>query len=227
MRNTWSLPGSQRVTHCSDHTPSATARPAVRGSPPFPAACPTLLATTAPLPCRQPCSRGRGSASRAAERSRRDNGGGERGPPACSPPRPELGCWRLSGAPGLPARLLQRLGAGPLPARVLRQPLSAPHQPGGSGSSSSRAAPLHTSLMAPLGAVWENDFFPLPETDFLHFISPHRPSGSKMLTFSGGQQTQLTLIYPSNGERLYYKPLAPIPRLGPSSGPLPVPQTLT
>lgn len=146
---------------------------------------------------------------------------------SCSPPRPELGCWRLSEALGLRAGLLQLLGAGPLQAQVLQQPIPAPHQLGGSGSSYSRTTLLHTSLMAPFSAVWENDFFSLPETDFLHFISPHRLSGSKMLTFSGGQQMQLTLIYPSNGERLYYKPLAAIPRLGPSSSPLLVPQTLT
>lgn len=73
-------------------------------------------------------------------------------------PASGAGCWRLSEAPGLPARLLQRLGPGPLPEQVLQQPLSAPHQPGGRGSSYSRTAPLHTSLMAPLGAVWENDF---------------------------------------------------------------------
>lgn len=153
--------------------------------------------------------------------------GGKLRQPALLTPASGAGCWRLSEARVLPARLLQRFGPGPLPAQVLQQPLSAPHQPRGRGSSYSFTAPLHTSLMAPLSAVWENDFSPLPETDFLHFISPHRPSGSKMLTFSGGRQTQLTLIYPSNGERLYYKSLAAVPKLGPSSSPLLVPQTLT
>lgn len=37
MRNTWLLPGNQRVTHCSDHPLSARTGPAVHGSSPFPA----------------------------------------------------------------------------------------------------------------------------------------------------------------------------------------------
>lgn len=215
-----------RVTHCSAHPRSAGAGPAVCGSSPVPAALPRSP-DRAPLPRRPPRTRRQGSRcpggwARAAAAATL---AGTR-PARLAHPASGAGCRRLSEARGLPARLPQRLGAGPLPAQVLQQPRSAPQQPGGSGSSFSRTAPLHTSLMAPLGAVWENDFSPLPETDFLHFISPHRPSGSKMLTFSGGRQTQLTLIYPSNGERLYYKPLAAVPRLGPSSSPL-VPQTLT
>lgn len=66
------------------------------------------------------------------------------GPARLLTPRPELGCWRRSAAPGLRAGLARRLGAGPLPARALQQRPSAPRQPGGGGSSS-RTAPLHTS----------------------------------------------------------------------------------
>lgn len=209
------------------HPLIARAGPAVHSSSPFPAKSPGLFLKTSPDPAATRETLSAGSRKPTLQRACCGSVGGELRQPALLTPASGAGCWRLSEAPGLRALLLRCLGAGPLPAQVLQQPLSAPHQPGGRGSSYSRTAPLHTSLMAPLGAVWENDFSPLPETDFLHFISPHRPSGSKMLTFSGGRQTQLTLIYPSNGERLYYKPLAAIPRLGPSSSPLLVPQTLT
>lgn len=222
MRDTWLYPGNpSHPLQCPPterQSPSSGPRLLAR-----PSRAPEVTARSAPPPpppahpqAGLPQSRCRARAAAAAAPA------GTR-PARLAHPASGAGCWRLSEAPGLPARLAQRLGAGPLPAQVLQQPRSAPRQ---LGSSYSRTAPLHTSLMAPLGAVWENDFSPLPETDFLHFISPHRPSGSKMLTFSGGRQTQLTLIYPSNGERLYYKPLAAIPRLGPSSSPL-VPQTLT
>lgn len=58
-----------------------------------------------------------------------------------------------SAAPALwavPLRLLQM--------RVLWPRLPAAQQHG--GGSWGRTAPLHTSVMAPLGAVWENDFKP-------------------------------------------------------------------
>lgn len=154
--------------------------------------------------------------------------GGAGGKPAGPPCSPRVRSWLLAalrgaGAPGwAPAASRGRppAGAGPA-AAALRTPAARrqrqqlqPHCPSSYFSDGSSRCCLGKR------------FSPLPETDFLHFISPHRPSGSKMLTFSGGRQTQLTLIYPSNGERLYYKPLAAIPRLGPSSSPL-VPQTRT
>lgn len=219
MRNIGLFP-EIRVTHCSDHPFSARPGHCPRLSP-FPAKSPRVFLT--PLPAANVPRRAGAPPTLAAQRAqpRRRQGAG---PARRAHPRVGAGQQQFSGAPGLPTGLLRRLAAGPLPAQILR-PLFAALQPRGSGICS-RAAPLHTSPRAPPGAVGETLFSPLPETDFLHFISPHRPSGSKMLTFSGGQQTQLTLIYPSNGERLYYKPLAAVPSLGPTSNPVLVPQTL-
>lgn len=191
--------------------PRRPSRPTVRRSAPCPAATPRHPSRP-PLPRRRaPPGAGR-AAARAADRplltarpelaAALRGGGARRRPPAASRGRPPPGAGPAAAALRTPA------------ARRRRQ--LQPHWPSSYFADGSS-----------LGAVWENDFSPLPEIDFLHFISPHRPGGSKTLTFSCGQRTQLTLIYPSNGERLYYKPLAAIPSLGPSSSSLLVPQTLT
>ena len=41
------------------------------------------------------------------------------------------------------------------------------------GGSCGRTAPLHTSVMAPLGAVWENDFKPSRQKQLSYISSVH------------------------------------------------------
>jgi hypothetical protein len=81
--------------------------------------------------------------------------------------------------------------------------------------------------MAPLGAVWENDFFPLPETDFLHFISPHRPNGSKMLTFFWWTANAIDTDLPFKWGEIVLQALGSNSEVGAKLQPLLVPQTLT
>lgn len=215
-----------RVTHCSEHPPSARVCPAVRGSSPSPTASPRLFATIplSPLPpLRQRLGlRKPGCRVRTPRRPRT-------GPARLLTPASGAGllaALRGAGTPGsAPAASRARPppGLGPAAATLCTPAVQRQRQ-------RQQLQPRYPSSYFSDGSsrcCLGKRFFPLPETDFLHFISPHRPSGSKMLTFSGGQQRQLTLIYPSNGERLYYKLLAAIPRLGPNSSPLLVPQTLT
>ena len=127
MRNTWSLPGRQRVTHCSDHTPSARARPAVRGSPPFPAACPTFTGNDGPPPLppavqQRPGLRKPGCRALTPRRRRRRAGPARLLTPASGAGL--LAALRGTGAPGsAPAASRGRPppGAGPA-AAALRTP---------------------------------------------------------------------------------------------------------
>lgn len=55
--------------------------------------------------------------------------------------------------------------------------------------------------MAPLGAVWENDFNPSRQKQISYISSVHTDQAEVklLLFFTAGQQMRLTLIYPSNG----------------------------
>lgn len=146
------------------------------------------------------------------------------GPARPPTPRPELGCWRRSAAlAGLGSRAASRK-AGPLPARVLLQRLSAPRQPGGGGGGELQPhGPLHiyfsdgSSRCCRLG----KRFLPRPaeETDTsLHFISPRRLSGSQQAFFlrtaNGAVDTDLPF---KRGEMP--SPWQQFRRLGPSPAP--------
>lgn len=91
----------------------------------------------------------------------------------------------------VPLRLLQ--------TRVLWPRLPAAQQH--SGGSCGRTAPLHTSVMAPLGAVWENDFNPSrqKQISYISSVRTDQAEVKRLLFFPAGQQRRLTLIYPSNG----------------------------
>lgn len=129
-----------------------------------------------------------------AEGARARGGGGVR-LAACSPspllPTARCSCSVAPALQAAPLRLLQ--------TEVLWPWLPAAQQH--SGGSCGRAAPLHTPVMAPLGAVWENDFNPSHQKQISYISSVHtdRAEVKCLLFFSAGQQRQLTLIYPSNG----------------------------
>lgn len=144
MRNTWLLPGSQRVPRCSDHPPRARARPAVRSTPPFPPASPRLFARTPPPPPPSP-----GLGCRVRTPRRQEGGGGgvcERGPPACSP---HVRSWAAGGAQrrrgcGLGSRGV----SGPAPSLRACCCSSSPHpsSPAAAAAAAPAARPLFILL---------------------------------------------------------------------------------
>lgn len=83
------------------------------------------------------------------------------------------------------------------------------------GGSCVRAAPLHTSVMAPLGAVWENDFNPTRQKQISYISSVHTDRAEvKCLLFFCWTANAVDTDLPFKWERLYYQPLAAVPSWG-------------
>lgn len=119
-----------------------------------------------------------------------------------------------SAAPALwavPLRLLQK--------RFLWPRLPAAQQHG--GGSCGRTAPLHTSVMALLGAVWENDFNPSRQKQISYISSVHTDQAEvkSLLFFSSWTANAVDTDLPFKWERLYYKLLAAIPSWGQAPAP--------
>lgn len=144
----WRLfPGHQEVPHRSEHRSPSVPR-CFQAPPPRPPAVaqrwdPSWL-----------------------QRGRAGGGGGVR-LAACSPspllPTARCSCSVAPALQAAPLRLLQ--------TEVLWPWLPAAQQH--SGGSCGRAAPLHTPVMAPLGAVWENDFNPSHQKQISYISSVH------------------------------------------------------
>lgn len=88
------------------------------------------------------------------------------------------------------------------------------------GGSCFRATPLHTSVMAPLGAVWENDFNPTRQKQISYISSVHTDRAEvKCLLFFCWTANAVDTDLPFKWERLYYQPLAAIPSWGQAPAP--------